>query len=70
MLKIALLMKQRGLSKRKLGALTDIHPVEIGRIVSGRIKPYEKWIKKLERYFKMNEAELFEEIDENKYLEG
>lgn len=46
----------------KLGALVEIHPAEISRLESGRTKPYEKWQRKLERFFDVPADELFKEV--------
>lgn len=65
MLRLTVERKSRGLTKAKLGALADIHPVEIGRLEAGRIKPYHTWEKRLEEVFEIPANELFEEVNEN-----
>jgi ribosome-binding protein aMBF1 (putative translation factor) len=44
--------------------LADIHPSEIGRIESGRLKPYDPWILRLEKVLGVPGDELFEEVDD------
>jgi len=51
-----------GLTKAQLGALSNIHPAQIGQIESGRLKPYDSWKARLEQVFGIPADLLFEEI--------
>lgn len=62
MLRLTQERTKRGLTKTKLGAMADIHPAEIGRIESGRIKPYKPWVERLEKVFNVPGEELFKEV--------
>lgn len=64
MLRLTLERRKRNLTRAKLGALADIHPSEIGRIESGRLKPYDPWILRLEKVLGVPGDELFEEVDD------
>lgn len=63
MLRLTYEREKLGLTKAKLGALAEIHPAEIGRLESGRIKPYAPWIERLGKVFNMPGEELFKEMD-------
>lgn len=58
--------QKRNLTKAKLGALAQIHPSEIGKLESGRIKPYRPWIIRLEKVLGVPGEKLFEEVGSDK----
>jgi ribosome-binding protein aMBF1 (putative translation factor) len=62
MLRLTAEREQRGWTKFELGSRAKIHPAEIGRMESGRIKPYDVWMKRLERVLGVSGQELFKEI--------
>jgi len=58
--------KRQGLTQFELGKLANIHPVEIGRIERGIIKPFPGWRKRLAEALGVPEEELFgKEVQKN-----
>lgn len=55
--------KRQGLTQFELAKRANIHPVEIGRIERGIIKPFPGWRKRLAEALGVPEAELFPEAD-------
>jgi ribosome-binding protein aMBF1 (putative translation factor) len=62
MLRLTIEREKRKLPKYKLAAAVGIHPAEIGRMESGRIKPYGAWRSKLEKFFDIPADDLFREV--------
>lgn len=62
MKKLTIERRKRNLTKTELGFELRIHPARIGKIESGKAKPYEPSKKKLEEFFNMDVEELLKEV--------
>ncbi|MBE3585815.1 MAG: helix-turn-helix transcriptional regulator [Thermoanaerobacter sp.] len=57
-------MKERGLSKTRLGFMAQIHPATIGKLLAGHIPPYPNYKRRLSEALGVPKNKLFEKVDE------
>ncbi|MDK2889109.1 MAG: hypothetical protein PWP72_1987 [Thermoanaerobacter sp.] len=57
-------MKERGLSKTRLGFMSQIHPATIGKLLAGHIPPYPNYKRRLSEALGVPEDMLFKRVDE------
>ncbi len=62
MFRLTVEREKRKMSKFALGAATNIHPADIGKLESGRMRPYKTQLDRLENYFGIPGEELFKEV--------
>lgn len=64
-LRLTVEREKRNMTKFALGAAVNIHPSNIGKFESGRLKPYPPEAKRLEDFFGIPGKELFQEVEQN-----
>lgn len=64
MIRLTVEREKRNWTRRELARQSNITPSDIGRMESGRIVPYKKWVNSLEEVFGIPGKELFQKVKE------